>query len=287
MGTPFVFWKRFLWLFFLIVLLVTQASATLAGDDTNDPDDLTFTLTPYLWLPSIGGNLNLPVPAGSTGAPSSSINMDADDLLDDLEMVFVMEMELRKERWFFAADFIYMDISDSAGKVKSIDFGGSRVKTTLDIGTDMELKSFVTTFGGGYQIVDREWLQMGIFLGARYLWMEADVNWNLSATVTGPLASHTFARTGSLKESGDVWNGVGGVRGRFRLGDSHWFIPFYGDIGTGDSDLTWQVFAGISYSFGSWDIDLGWRYLEFDSGSDDFIEELDMSGPILGARIRF
>ena len=28
-----------------------------------------------------------------------------------------------------------------------------------------------------------------------------------------------------------------------------WYLPLYDDIGTGDSDLTWQLGAGIGYRF--------------------------------------
>jgi hypothetical protein len=117
--------------------------------------------------------------------------------------------------------------------------------------------------------------------------MEAELDWRLSATVTGPLAGQTFDRSGSHTEDEDIWNGILGIRGRIHLGDSNWFIPYYADIGTGDSDFTWQVFCALGYSFGSWDIKVGYRHLEFDSDEDDLIQELSMSGPIIGAQFRF
>jgi hypothetical protein len=33
---------------------------------------------------------------------------------------------------------------------------------------------------------------------------------------------------------------VVGVKGQVRL-DDRWYLPFYADVGTGDSDLTWQL----------------------------------------------
>jgi len=27
-----------------------------------------------------------------------------------------------------------------------------------------------------------------------------------------------------------------------------WFVPYYLDVGTGESDLTWQAMGGIGYS---------------------------------------
>ena len=28
-----------------------------------------------------------------------------------------------------------------------------------------------------------------------------------------------------------------------------WFVPYYADIGTGQSDFTWQAIGGIGYAF--------------------------------------
>ena len=53
------------------------------------------------------------------------------------------------------------------------------------------------------------------------------------------------------------------------LGSSHkWAMPYHFDIGTGDSDLTWQAELGVTYSFGWGDIGAVWRYLDYDLNSD-------------------
>jgi hypothetical protein len=41
--------------------------------------------------------------------------------------------------------------------------------------------------------------------------------------------------------------------------NEHWYLPYYADIGTGDSDLTWQLFGGIGYMFNWGDIKLGYE----------------------------
>ena len=182
---------------------------------------------------------------------------------------------------------MYLDVSSSDSEVKAVDFGGSVVDTSLDVGTEVEMKSFLTTFVGGYRIVETPILETHLVAGARFMWLESRVNWDLAADVSGPVAGRTFARRGSLTEDGEIWNGIGGVRGNIRLGNSRWLIPYYADAGAGDCDLTWQVFAGLAYSFESWDIILGYRHLAFESEGDALIRELSISGPILGARFEF
>jgi len=46
--------------------------------------------------------------------------------------------------------------------------------------------------------------------------------------------------------SDTIWDGIVGFKGRVALGsDKKWYIPYYADVGTGQSDLTWQVLAGV------------------------------------------
>lgn len=264
-----------------IGVLAVTASGTMAAEDAGK---LKFTIQPYLWAPTIEADLKFSTPAGSTGEPE--IKVEPDDYLENLDIALIVAAEVRKGKWSFTADFVFMDLSSSDNRVKSVDFGGAATSTTLDIGTDVDTKSFITTFGGGYQVVDNSWLKMDIVAGLRYLWIESDVDWRLSGDITGPGPGQSFARSGSHTEDDDVWNGIGGIRGQIMLGDGNWFIPFYGDIGAGDSDLTWSVFSGIGYSFKDWlDAMIGYRHMEWDD--DGLIQDMRLSGPIIGARFNF
>ena len=49
-----------------------------------------------------------------------------------------------------------------------------------------------------------------------------------------------------ISRSANVWNGIGGFRGRIR--NSGFFIPYYFDIGAGGSNLTWQIASGVGAS---------------------------------------
>ena len=57
-------------------------------------------------------------------------------------------------------------------------------------------------------------------------------------------------RSGTKKVSESVWDGIVGVKGRYAFGDDRkWFVPFYLDVGTGQTKLTWQAAAGVGYAF--------------------------------------
>jgi hypothetical protein len=79
---------------------------------------------------------------------------------------------------------------------------------------------------------------------------------------------------------------VVGVKGRANL-SGDWFLPFYLDVGTGDSDLTWQALAGVGYRFDWGDVSLTYRYLKWDLGSSSPIDDISFGGPQLTATFRF
>jgi hypothetical protein len=64
-------------------------------------------------------------------------------------------------------------------------------------------------------------------------------------------------------------------------------VPLYGDIGTGESDLTWPAAGGIGYKF-SWGEVLGmWRYLDYKFKSNKQLEDLTLNGPMIGVTFRW
>ncbi len=78
------------------------------------------------------------------------------------------------------------------------------------------------------------------------------------------------------------------MKGRLHFGaENRWFIPCYLDIGTGNSDLTWQAMAGVGYSWKSIDAVVPWRHLDYDMGSDTPFQDLSMSGPQLAVVFRW
>ena len=267
-----------------VMVFATFAPFAAAADD---PDKLIFGLKPYVWFPTIEADLRYTsLPNGSGGSPE--LKVEPDDWFHNLDMAALLLAEVRKGKWSLVADFTYLDLSGSDSEVKRINFGGSVIDRVRDVGTDVDVKSVCSTFGAGYNLVSGKAFKTDLVAGVRYLWLEAKTEWELSTTIESPEGDRTFARQGKIKADDEFWNGIVGARGSVGLGDSNWSIPFYVDIGTGDCDLTWQFFSALAYSFGSWDVELGYRYMEFDAkDDDDLIQELKFSGPILGARFEF
>jgi opacity protein-like surface antigen len=271
-----------------LMMTVFLACAVRAQAQTASPEERwTYSITPYLWLPSFNGTLRYSRPPGS-GSPDVSVNEGS--LLDALDAAFMISGEARRGKWSLYGDYIYLKLSTSKSNVSSVDFNaGARVNpfsTTVNTGTESELKGSLLTLAAGYSLADDGASRHDVIAGARYFDVTATTNWRLSATVNGPGAGQTFPATGSVSKSEGLLDAIVGVRGRARLAD-RWFIPYYADIGAGSSKSTWQALAGVSYVYQWGEVALAYRYLEYDQKDDKLMQNFRFNGPMLGATIRF
>jgi hypothetical protein len=248
-------------------------------------DHWTFAITPYLWLPNINGTLKYSVPPGAAGSPE--VGAGPNNYLQNLQAVLMLAGEARKDRWAVLADTIYLDFANQASTVKAVNFGGPVVGTSLNSSTSSSLKGWLLTLAGGYAAVQTPRATLDVLAGVRYLGIRASTDWQLTATVTGPGAGQVFPASGSVSERTDLWDAIVGVRGQVRLGEGQWFMPYYLDVGTGSSTLTWQGLLGIAYRFKWGDATLAWRNLYYDQGDDKLVQNFRFSGPAFGATFVF
>ena len=84
--------------------------------------------------------------------------------------------------------------------------------------------------------------------------------------------------------SANNWYAIIGVKGGVSLKDN-WCAPYY--LGTGDSDFTRQTATGIGYKLDRGDAKLFQRYMHWNFKSGSRLDNLDMSGPLLGVSFHF
>jgi hypothetical protein len=248
-------------------------------------DRWTFAVTPYLWLPNVNGTLKYSPPPSGTGAPEVAVGPN--DYLQNLSAVLMLAGEARKGNWSIVSDLIYLDFGSEESNVRAVNFGGSTVGTSLNANTKSSLNGLLWMLAGGYTAVQTPSVTLDVLGGLRYLGIEAASQWQLSGTVTGPGGAQTFPASGSISKRTDLWDAIVGVRGRLRLGDGRWFLPYHLDVGTGSSSITWQGLLGIAYAFEWGDATLGYRHLYYDQSGDKFVQNFRFSGPSLGAAFRF
>jgi hypothetical protein len=267
---------------FVTFLVLLLPLITLAQSPSNQ---WQFAITPYLWLPNIDGTLKYNVPPGTSGRPE--VKVGPNDYLENLDFAVMINAEARKARWSVFTDVIYLDFSKETSKVKSIDFGGNVVSSSIDVGTESSLKGAAWTLAGGYSVLQGDLGRLEILAGFRYFGLKASTDWQLTATVTGPGPGRVFQRSGSISQSEDLWDGVIGLRGRLNLGGSKFYVPYYLDVGTGSSEVTWEGVVGLGYGFKWVDIVLAYRHLYYDMDDDNLVQDMRFSGPALGLTFRF
>jgi hypothetical protein len=234
----------------------------------------------YGYFPDISGKSTFPEQGGG-----SQVTVDINTILDNLKMTFMGSFWAQKGPWGFYTDVLYMDIGNSKKATRSIGIGPEgRLPVDVSGNVNVDLKGLVWTLAGTYMLREEPEGSLAVLAGARLLDNRFSLKWNLSGNVADiPLPDRSGKRTDDMS----YWDAIIGVAGRFRLGEQRtWYIPYYADIGTGQSDLTYQLIGGLGYEFKWGDIVAVWRYIDYDLGSKG-VTSLSMNGPAVGVNFRW
>lgn len=250
-------------------LIIAPARALAA--DPSAGDDWQFNAGVYLWGADIQAD----------AASGSEVDISFDDLINNLNMAFMGTFEARKSKWSFAADIIYLNVGVDGGGTIPVTIGSSPDADFLakvNVDAHVDLRAWVQTYTGGYNLWQSERGTLDLIAGLRYL----EIKVSLEPTVKIGGLGATVEDSGA----GINWDGIIGVKGEIKLKDN-WYVPYHLDIGTGDSDYTWQIATGIGYKFDWGDVNLVYRYMDWDLASGGDLDDLNLSGPQLGARFHF
>lgn len=255
------------------MFVAPQARADGTGDAWQ------FRASLYGYFPDVGTNASLP-----TGP--TSIDLEAGDLLEHTDAAFMGLIEGQHGRFGFFSDLMYFNIGNSVNDSTQISIGGGvPLPPGINFDGSLDVKLWTWTVAGVYRVIDGPQTQLDAFAGVRMLSIDTELKYAFN-TDFGPFSGP--ARAGKAAASMENWDGIVGAKGSYRFGDEReWFVTGYADIGTGDSDLTWQVFAGVGRSFGRFDVTAGWRHLEYEFASDSRVEDLSFDGPVVGVSFRF
>ena len=253
--------------------LVPATGAAQTSPASREPDEWQFTADLYGYLPDITGEVLSP-----DGSGSNSIDIPLHDLLSNLKMAFMGAVAAHNGRWGMFADALYMDLHSQSSRTRDFLLGGHEVPVTANV--TVELKAWVWTLAGEYRVVSSPEWTMDLYAGARSLYLDPTLDYKV---IDPPLGIK-----GSSGTSGTAWDGIVGIKGRYAFGDDHtWFVPYYLDVGTGDTQLTWQGLAGVGYAFDWGDLVGAWRYLTWDGKSGDPLQDLTLSGPMVGVALHW
>jgi hypothetical protein len=246
-----------------MVALALVFNTTVYAADAGTSGEWQHRFLLYGWLPSLNGTLNYDIPGGG-----NSVSADASDIIDNLKMTFMGLYEGRMNEWSFKVDLLYLNVGNSDDNAVSL-------PGDVKVGADQSMIALAVGLYGGYNAVKTDKVSLDILAGARYLGLDVDARLDL------PSGSSL-----KLSRSVDLWDAIVGIKGSITLSDK-WYLPYHFDIGTGDSDLTWQALVAVGYRYNWGDVILAYRHLSYDQGSSGLIQNLELSGPAIGVNFRF
>jgi len=250
--------------------------ATAAAQVT---DEWKFQAIIYGYFPDIRGSSTFASEIGRDG-----ITVDAHTILENLKFAFMGTFEAQKGRWGFLTDLLYMDVGSSKSQTRNLSVGRVELPAGVTANLNLDIKSTVWELAGSYRLSADPTAPFDVIAGARMLDVKQTLGWEFSADL-GPAQP---SRSGSKEIKATNWDGIIGVKGRLAFGPNReWFVPYYLDVGTGDSDLTWQAIGGLGYSFHWGDVIAGWRYLDYNFKSSSKLENMNLSGPIVGVALHW
>ena len=259
----------------LLVGMATALSPVVAQEQATE-EPWKWEASIYGWFPAIGGSTSFP-----SGGGGSSIDVTAQDVINALKMVFMGELEARKGKWGAWTDLVYADLGASKDGTRNFTVGHQPVSVNANLGLDV--KSTVWSLAGIYNLASTPENTTDLLFGARLLDMKQTLTWSLSTDIP-----QLPGRSGSASVNPSDWDAIVGIKGRYYLGEERkWFLPYYADVGGGQSKLTWQINAGVGYKFDWGSVFATYRYLDYQFKSGNPVQSMHMNGGLLGVAFQF
>ena len=270
---------------------VPAPAATMAPAPTPAPMGTTapvqqapewqFAVTPYLWVPSVKGQINYDTSRIPGGGPGQvSLNVSPNDYLNKLDAAAMFAVDAHNKDIDVFSDFMWMNFSNTNTTSATVSGPFGRVKLPVTFQSGARLTATIWTVGVGSPIFENEHVTADLFIGGRFTQPRSSVSWNL----TSP--SPFLNANGSASFTDTIYDFIGGAKGDVYITpDKAWFIPYYADVGSGTFGSTWQILGGIGYGRRS-SIEVVYRNLAYTS-SVSHIPHIRFYGPALGYTFRF
>jgi hypothetical protein len=254
---------------FLFIVSGLLVRSAVAETQDNGKDNWQFEVTPYLFAAGMDGTVGV-------GGVSSDIDMSFDDILERLDQAFMLLLSAQKGDWLFSLDGTYINLDEE--KVTSWQ-GPLGNTNTAQLNADLTQQIYA--FSAGRRVLKQK-TKVDVLGVLRYTSLDTILK---LALTTGADLLPDGSREVVMNES--WWDAAIAARVIAPFADK-WNVVAYADIGAGDSDLTYQLLAGVNWQFGNtFSAKFGYRYFYQDYKTDDFKWDMANEGLYAGLGIRF
>lgn len=248
--------------FLLSPLLNAQPTQSAALAATSVSETWRYSVTPYLWGMGITGSVSY------NGNSLGKVKLTPGDLISDIKMAAMFVAEARYGRVGLYLDGMYGNL----GATKS------RVVGRADLSASTDLKMTMLTLAPSYTLYNSPSLNLDGLVGARVMWQ------NASTTIAFPAGGQSVSESSNLQLAA----AIAGVKGRWNIGGSNYFVPFYVDAGAGQtSSFTSQAYLGIGRTFDWGDVSLVAKNVYYQFKPNNTNVDLNMFGGAIAVTFRF
>lgn len=222
-----------------------------------EAQDWSGQVTLYGWGAGVTGDFT-PVP----GAPTLSFDKSLSEVLEDLDGAFFATGLVRRGDVVLFGDFTYTSSSRAGVVPPGIPASGELTIRSLTLAAGRRFDT-----GGGSHV--------DVLGGLRA--------WSLDGLISVPLAGITVA------PSAEFVDPIIALRGSAPISD-RWSLLGHIDLGGfgAGSNLTWQAAVTANYqATENLYLSVGWRHLYLDYADNGTVFEGAMTGPVIGATLRF
>jgi hypothetical protein len=228
----------------------------------------SFSVSPYVWFAGMSGKV-----APFSRLPPANLDLKFKDIFDNLDWSpppIMLATEIRRGRFAFVSDFMYLGIAED-GPTRSALFPAA----------EANVHNVIATFVGSYRALQDETASVDVYAGGR-LW-STQTKFSLIAAPGNPIGNLSAENT-------ETWvDPIIGLNLHVNLGDG-FAIRWAGDVGGfgAASDITWQLLGTVQYQANDWlTLEAGYRHLAVDYEKNGFVFDTAISGPIMGGTLHF
>jgi len=243
-------------------LLSAQPAQSTVANGASLPEAWRFSVTPYAWGMGITGSVS------HNDTSLGEVKLTPGNVLSDLKMAAMLVAEARRGRVGLYLDGVYGNLGTTS----------SRVVGRADLTANTNLTMTMLTLAPTYNFVSTPSLHLDGLVGARVMWQ------NASTTIAFPQIDQSVTESSRLQLAA----GVAGVKGRYHFENSKYFVPFYLDVGVGQtSSFTSQAYLGVGRTFDWGDVSLVAKNVYYQFKPNQSTVDLNMFGAAIAATFRF
>ena len=265
---------------FLSVFAISATMGVAQADQSNSPlpkiaDEWRFEVTPYIWGSGISSTLFYGDRYINTAKLSTS------NVLGDLKSGGMIAAEAHYGNWGIMGDLISATLQTTGSGnvvVPSPTYGNIPARAAGKV----TMQQNILTGAATYTLLNNQSTYLDGLVGVRGIMATATVSVNLSADGMSDGAV--------VSKSVSTVDPIVGFKGRYRIADSSWYVPFYADIGGGGgtTNMTWQGMVGVGKTFEKWiDASLAYRTMYYDMQGGSLLQKTTFKGPQLAVTFKF